>query len=75
MKLQILQTKSKLPWYSDGWLMMSVSEEFIGLYVVDNIQALTLKAVIKDTLLRMNLSFKRIRRECYDGASTMAGCS
>ena len=53
---------------------LSVSEEFVGLYVVDNIQALTLKAVIEDTLLRMNLSFKRIRGQCYDGASTMAGC-
>lgn len=50
-----------------------VHEEFLGLYSVNSINADTLVAVIKDTLLRLNLSFDRLRGQCYDGASAMSG--
>ena len=48
-------------------------EDFIGLYVVEAIDAKTLYLVIKDVLQRINLSLKKARRQCYDGAATMAG--
>ena len=48
-------------------------EEFIGLYKVDDICSSTLVSVIKDTLLRLNLSLTRCRGQCYDGASNMQG--
>ena len=50
-----------------------VHEDFIGLYNVDQIDAGTLVHVIKDTLLRLNLSLTRIKGQCYDGAASMAG--
>ena len=48
-------------------------EDFIGLYMVDDIRANTVVAVIKDTLLRINLSLTKCGAQCYDGASTMSG--
>jgi hypothetical protein len=50
-----------------------VHEEFIGLYVVDKIDAQTLVAVIKDVLHRLNISVVKLRGQCYDGAASMAG--
>lgn len=60
-----------LRWVDDGF---SVHEDFIGLYVVETIQASMLAEILKDTLMRLNLSVKKVRGQCYDGASTMAGC-
>ena len=51
-----------------------VHEEFVGLYLVSSIDAATLVQVIKDVLLRMNLSLNKARGQCYDGAAAMAGC-
>ena len=48
-------------------------EDFIGLYMVDDIRANTVVAVIKDTLLRISLSLTKCGAQCYDGASTMSG--
>ena len=48
-------------------------EEFIGLYEVPTIEAAQLVFVIKDTLLRLNLSIGKTRGQCYDGSSNMAG--
>uniref|UniRef100_A0A1X7VSM1 DUF4371 domain-containing protein n=1 Tax=Amphimedon queenslandica TaxID=400682 RepID=A0A1X7VSM1_AMPQE len=48
-------------------------EEFLGLYTVDNICSDTLVALIKDVLLRLNLSISKARWLVYDGASNMAG--
>ena len=59
-----------LRWVDDD---LSVREEFIGLYVVPSIEASTLVFVIKDTLLRMNLTLAKARGQCYDGASNMSG--
>ena len=50
-----------------------VREEFLGLYSVASIDADTLVSVIKDVFLRLNLSFDRVRGQCYDGASAMSG--
>ena len=50
-----------------------VHEEFLGLYHVDSIDAATITAVIKDTLIRMNLPISRLRGQCYNGASVMSG--
>ena len=52
---------------------LDAHEEFIGLYEVDNISAATLVHIIRDTLLRMNLSLARARGQCYDGAANMSG--
>ena len=57
-------------WIKDDF---EVNEEFIGLYAVPRIDAATLFSVIKDTLTRLNLSFRNIRGQCYDGCSTMTG--
>ena len=49
---------------------LQAHEEFIGMYVLSD----TIVAVIKDTLTRLNLSLKKCRGQCYDGASIMT-CS
>ena len=48
-------------------------EGFIGLHKVESIQANALVAVLKDILLRLNLSLANCRGQCYDGAANMAG--
>lgn len=50
-----------------------VHEDFIGLFMVDAIDADTITAVIYDVLCRLNLSITKVRGQCYDGAATMAG--
>ena len=60
-----------LRWVDDNF---EIHEEFIGLHQVDSIAASTLTQVIKDVLLRMNLSLDKARGQCYDGAAAMAGC-
>lgn len=52
---------------------LQVHEEFIGLYEVSTIEASSLVAVIKDCLLRLNISLAKVRGQCYDGASNMSG--
>ena len=48
--------------------ILEVHEEFIGLYQISDTSADTVVKVIKDTLVRMTLSIKRCRGQCYDGA-------
>ena len=50
-----------------------VHEEFIGLSMVESLDATTLTGVIKDCLLRMNVALNKCRGQCYDGASNMSG--
>ena len=52
---------------------LTIHEDFIGLYQTDTIDAKALVHLIKDTLLRMNLSLEHCRGQCYDGASAMSG--
>uniref|UniRef100_A0A1X7UZN3 DUF4371 domain-containing protein n=1 Tax=Amphimedon queenslandica TaxID=400682 RepID=A0A1X7UZN3_AMPQE len=53
---------------------LDVHENFIGLCTVDDIKALTLLDVVKDTLVRCNISLAKLWGQCYDGASAMSGC-
>ena len=55
-------------WVDDN---LAVHEEFLGLYQSDSIDAKSLVAIIRDTLLRMNLKIENCRGQCYDGASSM----
>ena len=48
-------------------------EEFICLHIVPNICADTLVARIRDVLIRMNLTLKNYRGQCYDGAIKTCG--
>ena len=48
-------------------------EDFIGMQKVERIDAETIKSVILDVLVRMNLAMQKCRGQCYDGCSTMAG--
>ena len=57
-------------WVKDD---LAVHEGFFGLYQTDTIDAKALFQLIKDTLLRMNLSLEYCRGQCYDGASVMSG--
>ena len=59
-----------LRWVDDCF---DVHEDFIGVYAVENICSDSLVQVIKDVLLRMNLALSKMRGQCYDGASAMAG--
>ena len=59
-----------LRWVDDN---LSVHEEFIGLSCVKSIEASSLVFVVKDSLLRLNLTLAKARGQCYDGASNMSG--
>ena len=48
-------------------------EEFIGMHVVDSIDASTLYHVIKDVLLRLNMCITKARGQCYDSAAVISG--
>ena len=46
-------------------------EEFIGLYHIKDIITETIVAVLKDTVLRMNLNLSMCCGQCYDGTANM----
>ena len=48
-------------------------EDFIGFYELENIKSNTIVRVIKDILIRLNLSLENCRGQMYDGASNMMG--
>ena len=50
-----------------------VHEKFIGLYEVESITSDSIVSVVKDILIRLNLSLSKARGQCYDGASNMSG--
>ncbi len=52
---------------------LQVHEDFLGLHAVESTASDILVAVIKDVLIRMNLSVNKMRGQCYDGASCMSG--
>ena len=64
------QVTFTIRWVSDN---LEVHEEFIGLYEVPAIDAVTLATVAKDTFTKLNLSFSKLQGQCYDGASAMKG--
>ena len=49
-------------------------EEFIGLHSMDSISAERIISKIEDILLRLSLSLQNCHGQCYDGASSKAGC-
>ena len=51
----------------------SVNEEFVDLYAVPSIGSDMLVSIIKDNLIRLNLSLSKARGQYYDGASNMSG--
>ena len=53
--------------------MLDVHEDFLGFYKIPNIASDTVVSVIKDTFIRLQLSFQYCRGQCYDGASNMLG--
>ena len=55
--------------------MLSITTQFFnkGLHKVDSIQADVVVAVLKDTMLRVNLKLSNCQGQCYDGANNMAG--
>ena len=40
---------------------------------MDDVTSITRTKVIKDVMLRLNLSMSNLRGQCYDGCSTMSG--
>ena len=49
-------------------------EEFIGLHSMDCISAEHITRTIEDIMLRLSLPLQNCRGQCFDGASSMAGC-
>ena len=52
---------------------LEVHEDFYGLYQVDSTKSDEMVAMIRDVLLRLNLSLNKCRGQCYDGARNMSG--
>ena len=52
---------------------LEAHEDFIGLQKLERADASSITALIKDCLIRMNLSIHKVRGQCYDGCSTMSG--
>ena len=48
-------------------------EDFVGFYELENIKSNTIVRVIKDILIRLNLSLENCRGQMYDGTSNMMG--
>lgn len=60
-----------LRWVDDD---LEAHEDFLGFYHIPNINADTIVSVMKDILLRLQLSWSNCRGQCYDGANNMLGC-
>ena len=52
---------------------LCVNEDMIGMYPIKETDTDQLVFVIKDILVRLDLNIADARRQCYDGASAMAG--
>ena len=48
-------------------------EDFVGFYHIPNRVPSTIESVLKDVLIRLQLSLNECRGQCYDGASNMLG--
>ena len=59
-----------LRWVDDD---LFLHEDFIGMQKVERIDSETIKSVIFDLLVRMNLAMQKCRGQCNDGCSIMAG--
>ncbi len=52
---------------------LNTHEEFLGHYCTGSTEASVIFSVIKDVMMRMNVSFMKIRGQCYDGATSKSG--
>ena len=52
---------------------LDVYEEFLGMYQIDSTTAESITSTILDTLLRFQVPLTKLRGQCYDGCSVMAG--
>ena len=59
-----------LRWVDDN---LETHEDFIGMHEISSTSADTIVHTIKDVMLRLNLTFTKLRGQCYDGAACMAG--
>jgi len=50
-----------------------VYEEFLGFYSLLSIDYNSIVSMIKDVLIRINLSINKLRGQCYDERSAMKG--
>ncbi len=50
-----------------------VREDFVGLHQLDCTKSEFVFNMLKDVLLRLNLSMSKMRGQCYDGAANMSG--
>ena len=50
---------------------MNAFKDFINFYQLENIKSDTIVYVIKDIVIRMNLSLSNCRGQTYDGSSNM----
>ena len=66
------QLTCRLRWVSQSDLMTH-SEDFIGMYLVDKPDAVTIAASLKDILVRCSLNVNDCLWQAYDGAATMSG--
>jgi len=52
---------------------LEVNEDDVGFYQIPNINADTIVAMIKDTLVKFYLSISRYRGQCHNWAANMSG--
>ena len=52
---------------------LNVNEEFLGMYCLQRTTAESITSAIKDALLRFQIPISKVRGQCYDGCSTVAG--
>ena len=52
---------------------LTIYEDFLGFYEIQNIKSDTIVTAIKDAFVRFQLSFSSLRGQTYDGASNMIG--
>ena len=50
-----------------------MSEDFIGLHPLETANSDSITQIIKDVLLRLDLSIHDCRGQCYDGPKVMTG--
>ena len=52
---------------------LRADENFISLYQIESTDANSIVAMIRDVILRLNLTFTKLRGQCYDSAALMSG--
>ena len=52
---------------------LNIHEEFLGMHEMKSTDAESITSTINTILLRLGIPIAKLRGQCYDGASTMAG--